>query len=433
MTFDVAMLPVAEVRPYERNPRHNDHAVEAVARSIREFGWRQPIVIDEDNVILVGHTRLKAALLLGEAQVPVHRALGLSAAQKMAYRIADNKVGEAATWDDALLAGELETLRGLDVDLTLTGFSAADLVDMLDPEAGQVDPDEAPLVPAEPTARPGDIWQLGPHRVLCGDATVAADLDRLVSGIAVDLTWTDPPYNVDYDGRAGKIANDAMNDLEFRAFITRSLANAARVMRPGGSIYVAHADGEPAHAFRAAFRDAGFKCSGCLIWRKDAFTLSRSDYQWQHEPIIYGWKPGAAHRWFGGRKQSTVSMLGPEAPFEQMADGRWRITIGDAVMIVSGDAEVDLGAGSILYHDKPRRSDEHPTMKPVGLVERMLRNSGRPGDVVLDLFGGSGSTLIAAHRLGMKARLIEIDPRFVDVIVLRYENYSGERAVLTRG
>jgi DNA modification methylase len=420
--------PLDQVVPYERNPRRNDHAVEAVARSIAEFGFRQPIVVDEAGVVLVGHTRLKAARQLGLASVPVHVAVGLTDAQKRAYRIADNRVGEAAQWDDALLAAELADLRALDFDLSATGFTAADLVDMLEPPAGQREPDAAPPVPAEPVSRLGDVWCCGSHLVVCGDSTQRSTIEAVCAGAPADVVWTDPPYNVDYQGAAGKIANDSMSDVEFRSFLARAFQATAEFMKPGAAIYVAFADGEPGLAFRQAFRDAAFKLAGTLIWRKSMFTLSRSDYQWQHEPILYGWKPGAAHRWFGGRKQTTVALYGADSPFTQLPDGSWRIELGDAVMCVAGDAAVESLVSSVLYHDKPSRSEQHPTMKPVGLIERMLKNNARPGDTVLDPFGGSGSTLIAAERLGMRARLCELDPRYVDVIVRRWEEYSGQRA-----
>lgn len=433
MTLEVVQRAVSEIRPYDRNPRKNDHAVSAVAMSIEQFGFRSPIVVDEDGVILAGHTRYKAALQLGLEAVPVHVATGLSDAKKRAYRIADNKVAEAAEWDKAALATELTDLRALDFDLSLTGFGDDELIDLLEPMAGRKDPDAAPPVPDAPTARVGDLWFLGRHRVVCGDSCDPEVLRRLCGDRAADAAWTDPPYNVDYSSRAGKIANDAMADAKFVRFLGAAFVAMAGVMRAGASIYIAHADGPPALAFRQAFRDAGFKLSGCLVWRKSSFTLSRSDYQWQHEPILYGWKAGAAHRWFGGRKQSTVSLYGADTPFTQMDDGRWRIEIGDTVLVVSGDAEVESLVPSVLHHEKPRSSDDHPTMKPVSLVEQTLRNSARPGDVVLDAFGGSGTTLIAAERLGMSARLVELDPKFIDVIVRRWEEYTGDRARLEKG
>jgi DNA modification methylase len=425
--MEVRNVPLSEIRPYERNPRHNEHAVDAVARSISEFGFRVPIVVDEDGVILAGDTRFKAAQRLGRTEVPVHVALGLSAEKKRAFRIADNKVAEAATWDRDRLVAELADLRGLEFDLSLTGFGDDELIDLLEPNHGKADPDAVPPIPQAPTARLGDVWLLGHHRLVCGDARDARVMSQALGGEPAEIVWTDPPYNVDYAGTAGKIANDNLSAIDFAAFLRDAFSGIARVMAPGASIYVAHADSEGL-AFRSAFTLAGLKLSGCLIWHKDLFSLSRSDYQWQHEPILYGWKPGAAHRWFGGRKQSTVSMYGAESRFTQRDDGKWVIELGGEVLVVDGEATFESMLPSVLRIERPRRSDEHPTMKPVALVEQTLRNSARPRDLVLDAFAGSGTTLIAAERLGMRAALVELDPRFVDVILQRWETYTGGHA-----
>lgn len=231
-----------------------------------------------------------------------------------------------------------------------------------------------------------------------------------------------------YSKLAGKIKNDSMSDADFRQFLLDAYSCLFAVMKPGAPIYVAHADTEGLN-FRSTFREAGFKLSGCLIWRKNSLVLGRSDYQWMHEPILYGWKPGSAHRWYGGRKLATVIEHGEGGPITRLDDGRWAIRSGDAVLIVDGEAKLEEVPGSVIYHDKPSRSEQHPTMKPVGLIERMLTASARSGDIVVDAFGGSGSTLIAADRLGMSARLMELDPKFVDVIVRRWEMWSGRRAV----
>lgn len=249
-----------------------------------------------------------------------------------------------------------------------------------------------------------------------------------MDGRKAHCVWTDPPYNVAYKTAAGAIKNDDMADAAFRQFLVDLFAAVAGAMAEGASIYVAHADTEGLN-FRVAFSAAGLKLSGCLIWRKDSLVLGRSDYQWAHEPILYGWKPGKRHRWFGGRKQTTVSQLGPDVGFSVRDDGRWQIAVGDNVLILEADAKVEEFVPTVLFHEKPRRSGSHPTMKPVALIERMLRNSARPGEIVLDGCAGSGSTLMAAHRLGMVARCCELDPPYVDVIVKRWQEYTGQRAV----
>lgn len=244
------------------------------------------------------------------------------------------------------------------------------------------------------------------------------------------MCWTDPPYNVAYETKAGKIANDDLSDKEFLNFLRSAFQVVYDVLKPGGSIYVAHADTEGLN-FRSAFKKAGFKLSGCLMWRKNSLVLGRSDYQWQHEPILYGWKPGAPHRWYGGRKQTTVMAIpSSESPFQLRPDGRFEIHLGNSVMVVDGNATVEDMLTSVIHESKPSRSEGHPTMKPVALVERMLKNSAKKGDVVLDVFGGSGSTLMAAERLGMCARLSELSPQYVDVIVTRWQDFTGKQATL---
>jgi DNA modification methylase len=288
-----------------------------------------------------------------------------------------------------------------------------------------------PEPPVDPVTVLGDVWVMGPHRVACGDATAITTWDALMRGELADCVWTDPPYNVAYESKlAGKIKNDDMGDAEFLELLRGSFASLFSVIKPGASIYVAHADTEGLN-FRRAFRESGFKLSGCLIWKKNALVLGRSDYQWIHEPILYGWKPGSKHRWYGGRKQVTVQDLGDSSPFTQQADGSWLIRVGDQTLVVSGDAKVQgPQPTSVMHHEKPRRSAEHPTMKPVTLIERMLAFSARSGDLIVDAFGGSGSTLIAAERLGMCARVTELDPKFVDVIVKRWQDYTGRQATL---
>lgn len=428
-------LPLADLVPYARNSRtHSESQVQQIAASIREFGFTAPILIDEHNGVIAGHGRIRGAQLVGLRDVPCIRLVGLTEAQKRAYVIADNKLALNAGWDEDLLRSEFQALRQFDFDLSLLGFDDEELAAVFEPAPPDEskDPDVAPDPPekAEAVTQVGDVWRCGVHRVACGDCRSGEVWDRLMQGRLVDVVWTDPPYNVAYDSKlAGKIKNDDMADAEFLRLLLDSFAALSSVLKPGGGVYVAHADTEGLN-FRRAFRDAGFKLSGCLIWRKDSLVLGRSDYQWQHEPILYGWKPGRAHRWYGGRKQTTIQEIGAGSPFERQEDGTWAITVGDRTLIVAGDAKlVCETTGSLLQCDKPRRSAAHPTMKPVALIEKMLRFSARSGDLVADAFGGSGSTLMAAERLGMCARVVELEGRFCDVIVRRWQNYTGLPAV----
>jgi DNA modification methylase len=424
--------------PYARNSRtHSPEQVAQIAASITEFGFTNPVLIDADNTLIAGHGRVLAAQQLGLATVPTIRLAHLSSAQRRAYVIADNKLAENAGWDMATLAREVEDLQADGYDIDLLGFGDDELADLLgttnkDPDTG-VDGsniDDAPDVLPAPTTQTGDLWLLGQHRVVCGDSTSKQNVQRLMAGGGADMCWTDPPYNVAYETKAGKIDNDDLSDKEFKAFLVAAFQAAFDALKPGAAIYVAHADTEGLN-FRSAFSRAGFKLSGCLVWRKNALALGRSDYQWQHEPILYGWKPGAAHRWFGGRKQTTiVEMPSAESPFQLRPDGKFEIQLGNSVMVVDGNATVEDMLTSVILESKPSRSEGHPTMKPVALVERMLRNSAKKANVVLDLFGGSGSTLMAADRLGMCARLSELDPKYVDVIVTRWQQFTGKTATL---
>lgn len=443
----IDLRSVAELGRYAKNARtHSPEQVRELAASILEFGWTNAVLADAQGVV-AGHGRLLAAEQLyaaGEVlrfpsgaeiprgMVPVVACDGWSAAKRRAYILADNKLALNAGWDLDVLRDELQGIKADGYDLALTGFRLEELDELLGSPAttqGEADPDDAPPLPEVPVSKPGDVWLLGAHRVICGDSTKVTDLQALMGSELADIVWTDPPYNVAYEGKAGKIKNDALEDGAFREFLRSAFAGVFSVVKAGGSIYVAHADTE-GYNFRAAFRDAGFKLSGVVVWKKDSLVLGRSDYQWIHEPILYGWKPGSAHRWYGGRKNVTVQSVGEGVPFQQLPDGRWSIQIGDRVLIVNGDAKLEEVVPSVINEAKPKRNDVHPTMKPVALIERMLKHSARPGDLVLDPFGGSGSTLIAADRLGMAARLVEFDPRYTDVIVKRWEQYSGRTAKL---
>lgn len=439
-------LPTDRLVPYARNARtHSPEQVAAVARSIQRFGFTNPVLIDADDGIVAGHGRVLAAQSLGLGSVPCLRVGWLTEAEKRAYVLADNKLAELAGWDDELLAGELRALQGEDFDLSLIGFDQDELDDLLiEKTAGKTDPDATPPVPAEAITRHGDVWVLGRHRIMCGDSTDAVAMGLLMRGDKADACWTDPPYNVaygdkaemlnDYGGGKGhrntsRILNDDMSDADFKKFLGGFYRSAHSVMKAGAAIYVAHAETERAN-FTAQFIAAGFKLSGVVIWRKDALVLGRSDYQWIHEPILYGWKAGGGHKFFGGRAQTTVTDLGSSgSPFVRRPDGKWQVTIGEEVMIVDGSATVEWVEDSLMRELKPKRNDVHPTMKPVALIERMLRNSAKPGQIVLDPFGGSGSTLIACERLGMSARLMELSEGYADVIIRRWQDFTGQRAV----
>ncbi|MFN4201866.1 MAG: site-specific DNA-methyltransferase [Tabrizicola sp.] len=423
--------------PFVRNPRvHPDWQIAQIAASITKFGFVNPILVGADGVLIAGHGRLLAAQRLGLPQVPVIVLGHLSDAERRALVVADNRIAENAAWDEELLRSILGELRDDGFDLDVVGFSETELAELLgDVEADEAeavalsDEDFVPEPPPEPVTRSGDLWILGEHRVLCGDATRGADLQRLTDGRFCDAMWTDPPYNVAYEGKAGKIANDDMSATDFARFLVSAFSAAAQVLAPGAAVYVAHADTEGL-AFRRAFRDAGFKLSGCLVWVKPSLVLGRSDYQWRHEPILYGWKPGAAHRWFGARTRTTVFHQ-TGAPVRVMPDGTVQVDVGGQVLVISGrELTVEAHDGSVIRAEKPARNAEHPTMKPVGLILEMLENSTRRGDVVLDPFGGSGSTLIACHRSGRSARLTELEPRYADVIVERWQTFTGQRAVL---
>jgi len=388
---------VSALIPYARNARtHSDEQVAQIAASIREWGWTMPVLVDEAGTIVAGHGRVLAAQRLGLPEVPVMVATGWSEAKRRAYVIADNKLALNAGWDEELLRLELGELKGLGVDLGLTGFGELELEKLLISADGDSDPDDAPEPPAEPISRPGDLWICGEHRVLCGDATVRADVEKLLDGELADMAFTDPPYNVNYANSAkdklrGKnrpILNDALGE-GFEALLHAANANMLAVTK--GAIYICMSSSE-LDTLQKAFREAGGKWSTFVIWAKNTFTLGRADYQRQYEPILYGWKDGAEHYWCGARDQ-----------------------------------------GDVWLFDKPHKNDLHPTMKPVALVERAIRNSSKSRDIVLDPFGGSGTTMIAAERTGRRARLLELDPRYVDVVVRRWEELSGLKAEAGEG
>lgn len=440
----IELRPIESLTPYARNSKkHSDEQLALIQSSMVEWGFTNPVLADEKGIV-AGHGRVMAATRLYAAgqllrfpngaaipagMVPVIDCTGWSDAQRRAYVIADNRLAEkGAEWDLEMLKLEIDDLMASGFDFEMTGFSSDDLAGLFaleDVPGNEKDPDDCPDTPETPHSKPGDVWVLGPHRVACGDSTDVGVWDKVMQGELADACWCDPPYNVAYNSKlAGSIKNDDMGDSEFLDLLRGMFGAMFSVMKPGAAIYVAHADTEGLN-FRRAFIESGFKLSGCIIWRKDSLVLGRSDYQWMHEPILYGWKPGSAHKWFGGRKQTTIAEYGNTGPVKQAADGRWVIEIGDTVLVVDGEAKIEESPSSVVFHEKPKRSADHPTMKPVGLIEKQLRFSARPGDIVIDCCGGSGSTMMAAERLGMCARLVELDPKFVDVECQRYFDYTG--------
>ena len=389
------MVPVDSLIPYARNARtHSEEQIAQIAASIREFGWTNPILTDGDKGVIAGHGRLAAARKLELTEVPVIELDHLTPEQKKAYILADNRIALNSGWDEELLKLELQELQGVDFDLDLLGFGDEEIERLLngdDAGGGLTEDDAIPEAPVDPVSRPGDLWILGNHRLLCGDSTVLTDVERLMDGQLADMAFTDPPYNVDYGnnakdkmrGKDRRILNDALGE-GFYQFLYDACVNLLLVTK--GGCYVAMSSSE-LHTLQKAWLDAGGKWSTFIIWAKNTFTLGRADYQRQYEPILYGWKQGSDHFWCGDRDQSDI----------------WN-------------------------YNKPRVNDLHPTMKPVELVERAIKNSSKTRDIVLDLFGGSGTTLIACEKNNRQARLMELDPKFVDVIVKRWEDYTGKKA-----
>lgn len=399
----IEYLPVGALRPYERNARkHRKEDVQGIVNSIQQFGFDDPIGIwGPDNLIVEGHGRLLAAKQLGMETVPCIRLDHLNDEQRRAYALAHNRTAELSDWDEEFLNAELFDI--FNIDMTAFGFDVTEREEV-------VEDNYEPVVPEEPRAKIGDVYELGRHRLMCGDSTVESNVLQLVDGTAIDMLLTDPPYNVDYEGAAGKLKNDNMESGEFRRFLTKAFRLAGAVMKRGAPFHIWHAETE-GYNFRGSCMDAGFHVRQQLIWVKSSPTLGRQDFQRQYEsvltgdtflteeeegrgyePALYGWKDGAAHPWYKKRKERDV-----------------------------------------LFFDKPVASKEHPTMKPVLLFDYEMKCNTKPGDCVLDLFAGSGTTLIAAEQNGRTAFCMEYDPRFVDVIIDRWEKFTGRKAVLLNG
>ena len=415
--MDVKTVPIDSIRPYDKNPRKNDAGVDKVAASIKEFGFQQPIVADKDGVIIVGHTRFKAAIKMGLKEIPVLFATELNAAQVQAYRLADNKTNEFSEWDMDLLLGEIGDLQKQNFDMGQFGFE----LDAKEATEDEFDMDEAVAAVTIPTTKPGDIWTLGRHRLLCADSTDTENIKRLMAGRKADLLLTDPPYNVNYTGATKdelKIKNDNMGDARFKEFLTAAFKAADDSMKPGTPFYIWHADTEGLN-FRLACREAGWQIRQCLIWNKNAFVMGHQDYQWKHEPCLYGWKDGAGHYFIDDRTQSTV-IEDKKIDFRSMKR--------DEMLALLKEIYSDKTSTTIINEDRPSRSAEHPTMKPLKLLERLIKNSTRPGDLILDTFGGSGSTMMCAEQLDRGCNMMEIDPVYCDVIVTRWEKLTGNKA-----
>lgn len=385
--------PIDRPIPYARNARKiSDKAVDKIAASIKEFGWQQPIVVDRDGVIIAGHTRLQAARKLQLAAVPVHVAKDLTDGQVKAYRLMDNRSHQETEWDFDLLGPEIADLQAMSVDLALSGFDLAEINKLLEQEsaAGLTDEDNAPEIQEQAITVPGDIWLLGNHRLMCGDSVVLTDVERLMAGAKADLVFTDPPYNVDYTGYTKeklKIQSDKMTTEEFVAFLHGTFASYRVLIKPGASMYVCHPSSFQ-REFQNALESTGFSVRAQIIWAKNTFAWGFGRYKFQHEPIFYCHVEGESDAWYGDKTQSTL----------------WQ-------------------------EKKPAANRLHPTMKPVELIERALRNSSKAGDRVVDLFGGSGSTMIACEKTGRESSLMELDPKYADVIVKRWQDFTGKRAI----
>lgn len=396
MKHQIKELNTDDLIPYINNSRtHDETQVNQIAASIKEFGFLNPVIVDAEHGIIAGHGRVMAAKKLNLKTVPCLEANHLTEAQKKAYIIADNKLALNAGWDDAILRVEFEALKELDFDLTLTGFSLDELSDFeieeLAPEYEEDADGEVIEPPAEPKTKEGDVWILGKHRLMCGDSTSIDALEKLCNNQLVDMWLTDPPYNVAYEGKTKEaltIKNDSMGDDDFRQFLRDCYVAADAVMKPGAVFYIWHADSE-GYNFRGAAKDANWRVRQYLIWKKSTLVMGRQDYHWKHEPCLYGWKDGAGHLWASDRKQTTI-----------------------------------------LEFDKPSRNGEHPTMKPVDLFLYCLLNNTKGGDIVLDSFGGSGTTMIACEKSGRTGYLMELDPKYCDVIINRWQTLTGKEAIL---
>lgn len=385
-TTEMQLVDIHKLIPYVNNARtHNVQQINKLRSSLREFGFINPVIIDRDFNVIAGHGRIMAAKEEGINEVPCVFVDYLTEAQKKAYILADNRMAMDAGWDEELLKVEIEALQAEDFDLSLTGFDESELSGFFDTadDAKDDDFDVDAELEKPPVTKSGDLWLLGNHRLLCGDSTKAETYEMLMNGKKANLVVTDPPYNVNYQGTAGKIKNDNLENDKFYQFLFDAFTCMEKAMADDASIYVFHADTEGLN-FRKAFADAGFYLSGTCIWKKQSLVLGRSPYQWQHEPCLFGWKKNGKHQWYSDRKQTTI----------------WEF-------------------------DKPKKNGDHPTMKPVPLIAYPIKNSSMSNCIVLDPFGGSGSTLIVCEQTNRICHTIELDEKYCDVIIKRYIEQVG--------
>ncbi len=393
--MNIQKISVENLKPAEYNPRKDlkpeDEEYQKIKKSLIEFGYVAPVIINADMTVIGGHQRIKVLKELGYEEIQCI-VVDLDKNKEKALNLALNKI--SGEWDNDKLEAILAELKETDIDINVTGFSNDEIDDILKDIIGSNEDDfdlEGALEEIEePITKVGDIWKLGKHRLLCGDSTQQEDVMRLMNNQEADMLLTDPPYNVDYEGVAGKIENDNMNETEFYNFLLDAFRNMNEIAKAGAPIYVFHADTEGLN-FRNAFKNAGFKLAQCLVWVKNTFVIGRQDYQWKHEPILYGWKKGKAHYFIDSRSQNTV-----------------------------------------LEFDKPIRNAEHPTMKPIDLLVYLIKNSSKENDLIVDLFAGSGSSLIAAEQTNRICYAMELDPRYCDVIIKRWETLTGQKAELEK-
>lgn len=432
--MDFQRLPIADLHPAGYNPRKDlqptDSEYQKIKRSIEEFGYVDPVIVNADMTIIGGHQRVKVLRDLGYEEIDCV-VLDIDKDQEMALNIALNKI--SGEWDMGKLKDLIEELDAGAFDVELTGFDYAEVEALLgvkqesEVSEDHFDADAAAEKIEQPVTQKGDVWQLGKHRLICGDSTDAPTIAKLMDGKQARLIITDPPYNVNYEGSNGlKIKNDNMANSAFYEFLLNAYKAMFAAAEPGCPIYVFHADTEGLN-FRKAYCDAGFKLAECLVWVKNSLVLGRQDYHWRHEPILYGWKEGAGHHWYGERNKDTVLEDGAGSPSGAGFDiGKLK---KEEMAELLKTLLKDESCTTIIREDKPSRNDVHPTMKPIPLIGRLMKNSSAPSDLVLDSFGGSGSTLMAAEQLGRVCYTSEFDEVYCDVIVKRWEEYTGKKAV----